>query len=339
MFKKLPERGKQMSGRVFVTGGAGYIGSHTVKALGERGYRVLTYDSLVTGDPRAVLYGELVRGDLLDAGKLREVIGDFRPDAAIHFAAHIVVPESVSHPLKYYINNVQGSLNLLSAMAECGVRKLLFSSSAAVYGVPERIPVSEDAPLLPVNPYGHTKAVVEQLLKDLSAAGEISYLSLRYFNVAGAARDGRIGEGKEDATHLITLAVRSAAGKRPFLSVFGTDYPTPDGSCIRDYIHVEDLAEAHLLGLQHLLQGGKSEVFNCGYGKGYSVLEVIETARKVTGVDFPVKYEGRRPGDPPVLVADAARIRRELGWQPCCEQLEEIICSAWKWEQKRRKQR
>lgn len=322
--------------KVLVTGGAGYIGSHVVKALGERGYQVLTYDSLVTGKPWAVLYGDLVIGDLLDIKKLQEVISEFKPEAVMHFAAHIVVPESVAQPLKYYVNNVQGTLNLLSAMIKCGVNKLIFSSSAAVYGVPERVPIPEEAPLQPINPYGHTKAMVEQVLKDLSAAGEISYVSLRYFNVAGADRDGRIGEGKEDATHLITLCTRAAAGKRPYLSVFGTDYPTPDGTCIRDYIHVEDLAEAHVLGLEHLLAGRESEVFNCGYGKGYSVREVIEAAKKVTGVDFPVKYEGRRPGDPPVLVADSQKIRAKLGWVPSSDDLERIVYSAWRWEQKRK---
>jgi UDP-glucose 4-epimerase len=254
----------------------------------------------------------------------------------MHFAAHIVVPESVAQPLKYYINNVQGTLNLLAAMKRSGVKKMIFSSSAAVYGVPELVPVPEAAPMQPINPYGQTKAVVEQVLQDLSAAKEMDYVSLRYFNVAGADRDGRIGEGKEDATHLITLATRAAAGKRPFLSVFGTDYPTPDGTCIRDYIHVEDLAEAHILALEYLLQGGSSAVFNCGYGRGYSVLEVVRTAKEVTGVDFPVKYEGRRPGDPPALIADARKIRRELKWEPRYDDLKTIISSAWEWEKKRR---
>ncbi|MBC7324932.1 MAG: UDP-glucose 4-epimerase GalE [Moorella sp. (in: Bacteria)] len=321
--------------KVLVTGGAGYIGSHVVKALGERGYSVLTFDSLVSGHPWAVLYGDLVVGDLMDAVKLEAVVRDFRPDAVMHFAAHIVVPESVARPLKYYINNVQGTLNLLECMGKGGVDKLIFSSSAAVYGIPERIPVPEEAPLNPINPYGHSKAMVERVLQDLAAAGGITYVSLRYFNVAGADRDGRIGEGKEDATHLITLATRTAAGQRPYLSVFGTDYPTPDGTCIRDYIHVEDLAAAHVLALEYLLDGGKSDVFNCGYGRGYSVLEVIAAAKKVTGVDFPVRYEGRRPGDPPVLVADAGKIRERLGWVLAYDDLERIIFSAWQWEQKR----
>jgi UDP-glucose 4-epimerase len=321
--------------KILVTGGAGYIGSHVVKALGESGYRVLTYDSLVSGHPWAVLYGELVVGDLLDTGKLEKTIADFRPDAVMHFAAHIVVPESVSQPLKYYRNNVQGSFSLLAAMAKMGVRKLIFSSTAAVYGIPLQVPVAEEAILQPINPYGWSKAMVEQVLRDSSAAGEIDYVSLRYFNVAGADRDGRIGEGKEDATHLITLATRTAAGRQPFLRVFGTDYPTPDGTCIRDYIHVEDLAAAHVLALEHLLPGGEGGVFNCGYGRGYSVLEVIEAVKQVTGIDFPVRYEGRRPGDPPVLVADSQKIRAKLGWVPAAADLKQIVGSAWRWEQKR----
>lgn len=324
-----------MKAKILVTGGAGYIGSHAVKALGESGYQVLTYDSLITGNRWAVLYGELIEGDLLDREKLLGIMLGFRPDAVMHFAAFVVVPESVSQPLKYYINNVQGSFNLLWAMQKAGVKRLVFSSSAAVYGIPEKVPVSEDAPLNPINPYGQSKAVVEKVLEDEHKAGSLDYVSLRYFNVAGADPEGKIGEARENATHLITLCARAAAGIRPHLSVFGTDYPTPDGTCIRDYIHVADLAEAHVFALEYLLGGGESAVFNCGYGRGYSVLEVVLAAKEVTGVDFPVKYEGRRPGDPPILVADARKIRRELRWQPRYDDLEKIIYSAWKWEQNR----
>jgi len=324
-----------MNAKILVTGGAGYIGSHVVKALGARGCRVLTYDSLVTGHSWAVLYGELVVGDLLDTSKLETVMCSFQPDVVIHFAAHIVVPESVVLPLKYYQNNVQGSLSLLAAMKKCGINKLLFSSSAAVYGAPDRVPVNEEAVIFPVNPYGQSKAIVEQILKDISSAGDIRYLSLRYFNVAGADRDGQIGEGKEEATHLITLATRTAAGKKPYLSIYGTNYPTPDGTCIRDYIHVEDLAQAHLSGLDYLLSDGSSEIFNCGYGKGYSVMEVVTAVKKVTGVDFPLRFEGRRPGDPPVLVADSQKIRTRLGWLPQSDDLERIVGSAWQWERNR----
>jgi UDP-glucose 4-epimerase len=321
--------------KVLVTGGAGYIGSHVVKALGERGYQVLTYDSLVTGHRWAILYGELVVGDLLDTARLEEVMREFGPDAVIHFAAHIVVPESVARPLKYYHNNVTGSLSLLTAMARTGVKEVLFSSSAAVYGIPEQVPVPETARLAPINPYGQTKTVVEHVLRDLSGAGQVNYISLRYFNVAGADPGGRLGEGKEDATHLITVATRAAAGRRPGLSVYGTDYATPDGTCIRDYIHVEDLSSAHVRSLEYLLEGGRSDVFNCGYGRGYSVQEVIMATRAVTGVDFAVRHEGRRPGDPPVLVADSGKIRDVLGWVPVHDDLERIIRSAWHWELRR----
>jgi len=326
-----------MKSKILVTGGAGYIGSHTVKALGKRGYEVLTYDNLGAGHPGAVLFGELVRGELLDKEKLLEVMLKFRPDAVMHFAAFVVVPESLAEPLKYYINNVQGSLSLLWAMQKSGVRRFIFSSSAAVYGIPEKVPVSEDAPLNPINPYGQSKVMVEKVLEDEQKAGSLEYVSLRYFNVAGADPEGQIGESRKNATHLVTLCARTAAGKRPYLSIFGTDYPTPDGTCIRDYIHVADLAEAHVLALEHLLGGGKSAAFNLGYGRGYSVLEVVEAVKKVTGVDFPVKYEARRPGDPPVLVADAGKIRRELNWQPRFDDLEAIISSAWEWEKKRLK--
>ena len=324
-----------MKAKILVTGGAGYIGSHAVKALGEKGFDVLTYDNMVTGNPEAVLFGELVRGDLLDREKLLEVLLKFRPDAVMHFAAFAVVPESVAQPLKYYINNVQGSLSLLWAMQQSGVRRLIFSSTAAVYGIPEKVPASEEAPLNPINPYGQSKVMVEKVLQDEHNAGNLEYVSLRYFNVAGADPEGQIGESRKDATHLVTLCVRTAAGKRPYLSIFGADYPTPDGTCIRDYIHVTDLAETHVLALSYLLNGGKSGVYNCGYGRGYSVLEVVETAKKITGVDFPVRQESRRHGDPPILVADAGKIRRELKWEPRYDSLETIISTAWEWEQKR----
>lgn len=323
--------------KLLVTGGAGYIGSHVVKALGEKGYDVLTYDNLSTGYKRAILFGELVIGDILDADRLRSVFEAYRPDAVMHFAAHIVVPESVENPLKYYWNNVSGSLSLLKVMVECGVDKLVFSSTAAVYGEPREIPITEESPLTPVNPYGRSKAVVENILADLSLAQKFSYVALRYFNVAGADADPRlrIGENKEDATHLITMCVRTAAEERPSLNIYGTDYPTADGTCIRDYIHVDDLAEAHLLSLTHLMEDGQSEVFNCGYSRGCSVLEVVETSKRVTGVDFPVKLSGRRAGDPAVLVAGAHKIKERLGWRPRYNDLEYIIKTAWEWEKKR----
>lgn len=321
--------------RVFVTGGAGYIGSHVVKLLGRKGHEILVYDDLSSGSREAVLCGELVVGDILDYGTLKRAMEEFKPDAVMHFAAKIVVPESVRKPLMYYENNTGGAINLLKAMRACGVSKFIFSSTAAVYGEPEKMPIAEDYPLDPVNPYGRSKAAVESLLRDLSAAEDFKYVSLRYFNVAGADPEGQIGETKPDATHLITMCVRTACGKRDKLYIYGTDYPTPDGTCIRDYIHVMDLAEAHILALDYLMAGGESEVFNCGYGRGYSVKEVVDQAKKVTGVDFPVEYAPRRPGDPPELVADSKKIREKLGWEPKYDDLGFIIKTAWEWEKKR----
>ncbi len=319
--------------KILVTGGAGYIGSHTVKLLGERGYEILVYDNLSTGNEWAVLYGKLVKADLSDKETVRKVIREFRPDAVIHFAAYIVVPESVREPLKYYRNNVVNTLNLLEAMMEEGVNNFVFSSSAAVYGIPEKVPVDEEAPLNPINPYGETKATVERILRDFDRAMDnFRYVSLRYFNVAGADPDKKIGFAYPDPTHLIIRAVKTAIGEYKTLYIYGTDYPTRDGTCIRDYIHVVDLAEAHLLAVNYLAEGGKSIVLNCGYGRGYSVLEVIDTAKRVTGVDFDVKEAPRREGDPPELVAKAEKIKRVLGWKPVYDDLEFIIKTAWEWE-------
>ncbi len=318
--------------RVLVIGGAGYIGSQVVKLLGERGYDVLVYDNLSTGSKEAVLSGELVEGDILNPADFEKVVREFRPAAVMHFAAKIVVPESVERPLLYYRNNVVGTLNVLQVLWDCGVNKFIFSSTAAVYGEPEKIPIAEEVPFSPVNPYGKGKAMIEEVLRDFSAATDFRYVSLRYFNVAGADPGGRIGETKEDATHLITMCVRTAAGKREKLLVYGTDYPTRDGSCIRDYIHVVDLADAHVLSLEYLLNGGQSDVFNCGYGRGYSVLEVVEAAKKISGVDFMVEHATRRVGDPASLVAAPGKIKAGLGWQPKHDDLEFIIKTAWEWE-------
>lgn len=318
--------------KIFVTGGAGYIGSHVVKLLGEKGYDVMVYDNLSTGNQDSVLYGKLVKGDILDFERIKTVMADFQPDAIMHFAAKIVVPESVAEPLKYYENNVYGAINVIKAMKECEADKFIFSSTAAVYGEPKEMPLSEDMPLSPVNPYGWSKAMVEKVLEDFSKARDFRYVSLRYFNVAGADPEGRIGETKKDATHLITMCVRTACGKRDKLYVYGTDYPTPDGTCIRDYIHVMDLADAHVLALEYLLEGGRGDVFNCGYGQGYSVQQVVDAAKKVTGVDFPVEYAPRRSGDPPELVADSTKIKQKLGWEPRYNDLGFIIKTAWEWE-------
>ena len=319
--------------KILVTGGAGYIGSHVVKALGEAGYEVLTYDNLSTGNKWSVLYGELIVADLSDEETLKKTIVKFKPAAIMHFAASIVVPESVRTPLKYYQNNTVNTLNLLGTMMACGARNFIFSSTAAVYGNAEKMPVGENAPMSPVNPYGSSKMMAEKILRDMHLAdNDFNYVSLRYFNVAGADGGCRIGQAYKESTHLITRALKTAKGEFEKLQIFGTDYPTPDGTCIRDYIHVDDIAAAHVLALEYLLDKGKSGIFNCGYGHGYSVREVVAVAKKVTGVDFKVEETGRREGDPSILIADNAKIKRELGWQPKYDDLEYIIKTAWKWE-------
>lgn len=320
--------------RVLVTGGAGYIGSHVVKALGEKGYDVLTYDNLSYGHAEAVLYGSLVTGDLSDLKKLRETFDGFRPDAVMHFAAFIVVPESVREPLMYYVNNFCNALNLLRVCHEFRVNRFIFSSSAAVYGIPDVVPVKEDTPMNPISPYGRSKAMVENALSDIAAVQDLRYISLRYFNVSGADEKARIGQKRKDATHLITLAVRTALGKRPYLEIYGTDYPTPDGTCIRDYIHVDDLSDAHVSALDYLIEEGRSGVFNCGYGHGYSVREVVAAAKRATGVDFKVIEASRREGDPPQLIADSTKLKDTLGWVPRHDDLPYIIRTAYEWEKK-----
>ncbi len=318
--------------KILVTGGAGYIGSHVVKMLGEKGHEIAVYDNLSTGHDWALLYGKLVRGDLADAALLKRTINDFRPDAVIHFAASIQVEESVRKPLLYYRNNVANTFNLLDALVEAGVRRFIYSSTAAVYGIPEKMPVDEETPLAPINPYGASKVMIERTLKDLSAATDFTYVALRYFNVAGADPGGRIGQAYKEATHLITRALKTAKGESEKLTIFGTDYPTPDGTCVRDYIHVEDLADAHLRALDYLKETGNSSCMNCGYGHGFSVREVVDAAKRATGVDFKVEEAGRRPGDPPALIADSGLLRRQTGWQPRHDDLAFIIKTAWEWE-------
>ncbi len=318
--------------RILVTGGAGYIGSHTVKLLEEKGFEVVVYDNLSNGHEEAVLNSRFVKGDILERAKLDDLLTEIEFDAVIHFAAFIEVGESVKKPLEFFNNNVSGTLNLLSLLKKHGVKKFVFSSTAAVYGNPDKTPIEEDFDLKPINPYGNTKLTVEKVLGDMSVAGDINYIALRYFNASGADESGLIGESHNPETHLIPLVLKTAKGERDSIKIFGTDYPTKDGTCIRDYIHVNDLANAHVLALNYLLDGGDSDVFNCGYGVGYSVREIIDTAKKVTGVDFKVEEAERREGDPAVLVADNEKIKRVLGWQPVHNDIEFIIKTAWNWE-------
>jgi UDP-glucose 4-epimerase len=326
--------------RILVTGGAGYIGSHVVKALGAAGYPVLTFDNLSTGNRWAVTHGELVAGELADTKHLKQVVEEFSPEAVIHFAASIEVAESMGNPLKYYRNNTANALGLLAVLRECGVGRFIFSSTAAVYGTPETLPVTEDAPLAPINPYGASKWMTERALADLAAADAgFRYVALRYFNVAGADREGLIGQAYRNPTHLITRALKTAAGQFPRLQVFGTDYPTPDGTCIRDYIHVDDLADAHLAALKALLGGADSGIYNCGYGHGASVREVVAAAKRITDIDFPVVEAPRREGDPAALVADNRKIMAALDWRPRYDDLDTIVRTAWNWEQALAKRR
>ena len=319
--------------RLFVTGGAGYIGSHAVKALIKAGCEVRVYDNLSTGHRWAIDRAELVVGDLGDRSLLRDSLQAFNPDAIIHFAAFIEVGESVTDPLKYYRNNTLNALNLYECAQELSIDRVIFSSTAAVYGEPEEMPVAETTPLNPINPYGASKMMSERLLADLAAACDsFRSVALRYFNVAGADTEGELGQAYNNATHLITRAVKTAKGESDKLRIFGTDYPTADGTCLRDYIHVDDLAQAHLSALRYLLAGGASDTFNCGYGHGYSVREVIDVAKRVSGVDFTVADAPRRAGDPPQLIADNRKILASLDWRPQHNNLEFIIRTAWEWE-------
>ncbi len=319
-------------GPVLITGGAGYIGSHAVLAFRAAGYPVVVLDDLSTGRRRRVPEGvPFVEGDVGEAATVRRLIQAHDIAAAVHFAGSIVVPESVTDPLKYYRNNTCASRALIEACVETGVRRFVFSSSAAVYGVPGTVPIPEDAPTAPINPYGASKLMSEWVLRDTAAATEFAYVSLRYFNVAGADPEGRSGQSTRVATHLIEVASHAALGLHDHLEIFGDDYDTPDGTCIRDYIHVTDLAEAHVLALRHLERGGPSAVLNLGNERGFSVREVVEAMRRISGRDFPVRIGPRRPGDPARLVADAARARQILGWRPRRAGLDTQISDAWRW--------
>jgi UDP-arabinose 4-epimerase len=316
---------------ILVTGGAGYIGSHACKALAQKGYTPIAYDNLVYGHRDAVRWGPLEMGDIADRERLDEVIAHYRPEAVMHFAAYAYVGESVQNPAKYYRNNVAGTLNLLEALVHHGIGRIVFSSTCATYGIPEHIPIDDQHPQQPINPYGASKLMIERMLQDFDVAYGLRSVSLRYFNAAGADPDGEIGEDHDPETHLVPLALQAALGQRGALRVFGTDYPTPDGSCIRDYVHVSDLAQAHVQALDYLADGGASIALNLGTGQGHSVLEVIEAARIVSGREIPVVLAGRREGDPPVLMAVADRARSVLGWQPIYPNLEDMLRHAWDW--------
>ncbi len=317
---------------ILVVGGAGYIGSHMVKMLLEQGHAVIAYDNLSTGFRDAVLGGEFVEGDLADTGRLDETFRRFSPDAVMHFASHIQVGESVTHPAKYYANNVVNTLNLLDAMVRHGVSYFIFSSTAAIFGEPEYLPINTFHPKAPFNPYGRSKWMVEMMLEDYERAYGLKSVCLRYFNAAGADPSGALGERHEPETHLIPLVLQALSGKRDSVSVFGRDYDTPDGTCIRDYIHVNDLCAAHSLALERLMETGESSLYNLGNGQGFSVQEVIDAAQRVTGRRVKVVDRPRRPGDPARLVADPRLAQKELGWKPAYPDLETMILHAWTWE-------
>ncbi|MBU7583255.1 MAG: UDP-glucose 4-epimerase GalE [Nostoc sp. TH1S01] len=325
---------------ILVTGGAGYIGSHTVLALKQAGYDVVILDNLVYGHQELVeevLQVKLVVGDTNDRPLLDELFKTRKFAAVMHFSAYAYVGESVTDPAKYYRNNVVGTLTLLEAMLAASINKFVFSSTCATYGVPEVVPIPENHPQHPINPYGATKLMVERILSDFDVAYGLKSVRFRYFNAAGANPDGLLGEDHNPETHLIPLILLTALGKREFISIFGTDYPTPDGTCIRDYIHVNDLADAHVLGLEYLLKGGDSEVFNLGNGNGFSVREVIAAAESVTGLSISVKECDRRPGDPPVLIGSSEKARNILGWRSQYPSIQDIVSHAWQWHQKRHK--
>jgi UDP-arabinose 4-epimerase len=321
--------------RVLVTGGAGYIGSHTAKHLARSGHEPIVLDNFSEGHRWAVKWGRLAEGDLADQDFIRRTLHEFGIQAVIHFAARALVAESVADPRKYYWNNVVNSLRLLDAMAESGVRHIVFSSSCATYGLPTRVPISEDHPQFPVNPYGQTKLMTERILRDYDPAYNLRWVALRYFNAAGADPDGELGEDHNPETHLIPIAVQAALGRRPHVEIYGTDYPTHDGTAVRDYIHVTDLARAHLIALEYLVREGASAAVNLGTGLGHSVREVIAAVGRLCEGRMPVKEGPKRAGDPPALVAEVSNASKVLGWKAEYPELSSIVESAWKWHASR----
>lgn len=320
-----------MTESVLITGGAGYVGSHTCKALAAGGYLPISLDNLVYGHPWAVQWGPLIQGDIADSLVLDQIFTDYRPRAVIHFAAYAYVGESVEHPAKYYQNNVAGSISLLEAMRRHGCRDIIFSSSCSTYGMPLQIPIPDNHPQIPINPYGRTKFMMEQIIQDYGSAYGIRYAILRYFNAAGADPEGQIGEDHAPETHLIPLLLQTVLGQRSHTDVYGTDYDTADGTAIRDYIHVTDLAGAHILALKHLAQSGQSLCANLGTGQGHSVMEVIHAVEQVTGRHVTYRLAGRRPGDPPKLVAKVGSAATLLGWKPQHTDIHSTISTAWNW--------
>jgi UDP-glucose-4-epimerase GalE len=320
-----------MSNHILVTGGAGYIGSHTCKVLAEAGYIPIAYDNLSTGNRWSVKWGPLVEGDLGDNDLLRKVIRKYSVSAVIHFAANAYVGESVVNPRKYFENNASNTLHLLGAMLDTGINQIVFSSSCATYGIPDRIPISEKEIQHPISPYGESKLFIERVLRWYADAYDLDWTALRYFNAAGADLKGEIGEHHDPETHLIPLVIQSAMGVRPEVEIYGMNHPTHDGTPIRDYIHVVDLAEAHLLALEYLDKGGKSGALNLGTGNGHSVMEVISAVKRISGLNTPIRPVQKRPGDAPVLVADASQAHQTIGWIPKHKDIHEIVESAWKW--------
>ena len=318
---------------ILVTGGAGYIGSHCCKALSQKGLHPVTIDNLVYGHKNFVRWGEFFQGDVGNSANLKQLFSRHQIDAVMHFAAYAYVGESVQEPLKYYENNLRNTIELLHAVVENDIQYFVFSSTCATYGNPVKIPIDEKHPQNPINPYGKTKRMIEEILDDYAAAYGLKYTSLRYFNAAGADPDGEIGEDHDPETHLIPLVLDVAAARRPSIKVFGSDYQTPDGTCIRDYIHVTDLDEAHILALQRLMDGAESSCYNLGTGSGFSVLDVIDRARQITGKNIHAENTDRRPGDPPVLIASNEKAIAELGWNPVYADLDDIIGTAWRWHQ------
>ena len=321
---------------ILIVGGAGYIGSHVNKLLSQNGFETVIFDNLLKGHKEAVKWGKLEIGDLSNLEDIDKVFKKYPIDLVFNFAAYIEMGESVADPEKYYYNNLVNTLNLLSVMRKNNVNKIIFSSTAGVFGIPERVPILEDDKREPINAYGQTKFMIENVFKDYAKAYDLKFVVFRYFNACGADKDGEIGENHQPESHLIPILLEVAAGKRDFFQLNGTDYKTADGTCVRDYVHVEDLAQAHLLGVRHLLGGGGSEFFNLGSGNGYSNKEIVDAVKKVTGKDFEVKYGPRRPGDADKLLASSEKIKDMLGWQPKYTNVEDIIKTAWNWEQNKK---